>query len=190
MDNDSDTHPLSIDSSPDNSTSAGDGDLTPTHTTTSDDPFTLPDYHSVFQNLKETVPWPGNTYIIRDPDSRRQITLVRGELRLEFHTGEQGGYHWVCVEKDGWLGFYDPVHFMHMGRDNRGGYIAQVKHHRAYEYFNVRRHPNGGYILLTQSWSKLFKMGIAKPGHRLVETEGEGTAWEFENVSKPEAKVY
>ncbi|KAI2469031.1 hypothetical protein F4781DRAFT_395548 [Annulohypoxylon bovei var. microspora] len=165
------------DSSTKGSTAAG--DLTPTHTSDTED--LLPEYTYGFQSptRKEIVPCAGNTYIIRDPISGRQITLERGELSLKHHTGEQGGFHWVCIENNGWLGFYDPVHGMYMGRDNRGGYIAKVKRHRGHEYFCARRHVDGGYLLLTQHWNLLMKMRIDKDGKTLVETNGEGTAWEF-----------
>ncbi|OTA90878.1 hypothetical protein M434DRAFT_397654 [Hypoxylon sp. CO27-5] len=171
-----DTNPIN----PSATSSTVGGDLTPTHSITTSDP--LIDHRSPSPTRKETVPWPGHTYIIRDPVSGRQITLVRGELSLENHAGDQGGYHWICVEKGGWLGFYDPVHGTYMGRDNRGGYMCKVKHHKGHEYFCARRHPDGGYLLLTQHWDELLKMGIGKDGHKLVETNGEGTAWEFVKV--------
>ncbi|KAI1086724.1 hypothetical protein F5B19DRAFT_478091 [Rostrohypoxylon terebratum] len=143
---------------------------------------TKPYYKRPFYN--DTVPCPGNTYIIRDPISGRQITLERGELVLKHHAGEQGGFHWICIENGGWLGFYDPIHSMYMGRDNKGGYMAKVKNHRGWEHFCARRHPNGGYLLLTQHWDKLMKMEISRNGTKLVETfgEGKGTAWEFVKV--------
>ncbi|KAI0836035.1 hypothetical protein F5Y06DRAFT_275056 [Hypoxylon sp. FL0890] len=169
-----------IDTSTASSTVAG--HLTPTHSMATDDLLT----DNRYPTPKETSPWPGNTYIIRHPVSGRQITLVRGELVLERHTGDQGGYHWICVEKDGWLGFCDPVHSTYMGMDHGGGpgYISKVKHHKSCEFFCTRRHPNGGYIILTQSkdLQKLRKMGTEPDGHKLVQTDGEGTAWEFVKV--------
>ncbi|KAI0886710.1 uncharacterized protein GGS22DRAFT_158523 [Annulohypoxylon maeteangense] len=164
------------------------GDITPTHSVATEDVDSLPDYtHSYLSPppfIKETVPCPGNTYIIRHPVTGRQITLERGELRLKHHTGEQGGYHWVCVEKGGWLGFYDPIHGTYMGRNNKGGYMAKVKHHAGWENFCARRHPDGGYLLLTSHWFCLMKMDVDKSGTKLVETfgEGKGTAWEFVKV--------
>ncbi|KAI1371185.1 hypothetical protein F4677DRAFT_316860 [Hypoxylon crocopeplum] len=159
-------------------------DLTPTHTMATDD---LNDRcsppPSPSPSDKETVPWPGRTFIIKDPISGRQITLVRGELRLEYHTGDQGGYHWICVEKNGWLGFCDPVHNTYMGHDNRCGFIAQFKHHKDHESFCARKHPDGGYLLLTQHRDGLRRMDIGEDGHKLVETKDEGTAWEFVRVS-------
>ncbi|KAI0893038.1 hypothetical protein F4806DRAFT_477995 [Annulohypoxylon nitens] len=142
------------------------------------------DYYSPPPFYKETVPCPDNTYIIRNPISGRQITLEHGELGLKHHTGEQGGYHWKCIENGGWLGFRDPIHGMYMGRDARGGYVARVKKHNAWEHFCARRHPDGGYVLLTRHWDSLMKMDIDKSGTKLIETsgKGKGAAWEFVKV--------
>lgn len=90
------------------------GELTPPHSVSMADDFV--DYlDSPEPDNKTGAPWPGNTYIIRDPDSQRQITLVRGQLRLAPHLGNQGGYHWECIEKDGWLGFRSPSDHLHIG---------------------------------------------------------------------------
>ncbi|KAI1385544.1 uncharacterized protein F4822DRAFT_347062 [Hypoxylon trugodes] len=155
------------------------GDITPTHTTATDE--TLSDRRSPPPPpQKEDVPWPGHTFIIRDPASGRQVTLVRGELRMEEHMGDQGGYHWICVEKNGWLGFCDPVHGTYIGHDSMGSFISQVKHHKTHEYFCARRHPDGGYILSSLTVQGLSKMTIGEDGQKLV--QAEGTAFEFIKV--------
>ncbi|KAI1137690.1 hypothetical protein F5Y05DRAFT_385907 [Hypoxylon sp. FL0543] len=153
------------------------GDLTPTHSII--DP--LAEQRCPTPPI-ETAPWPGNTYIIRHPASGRQITLIRGELSLEYHMGDQGGYHWKCVETDGWLGFCDPVHATYMGSDFRGGIQSKVMHHKSCEHFCARRHPGGGYILLRRDGHALMKMKVGEDGRKLVETKGEGTPWEFVKV--------
>ncbi|KAI0838433.1 hypothetical protein F5Y06DRAFT_268068 [Hypoxylon sp. FL0890] len=154
---------------------------TPTNSDTMADSFET-DRKPADAPQKETVPWPGNTYIIRDPKSGRQITLVDGELRLEYHLGNQGGYHWQCIEKDGWLGFRSPSDNLHIGHDNCGNFIAQKTHHRDWEYFNTRAHPDGGHLLLTRRWNVQRKMTIGPDGQKLMETDGHGTAWQFEKV--------
>ncbi|KAI4861680.1 hypothetical protein F4820DRAFT_432844 [Hypoxylon rubiginosum] len=157
------------------------GDLTPTHSVSMADEFE--DYlDSSLSDDITSAPWPGNTYIIRDPDSRQQVTLVRGQLRLARHLGNQGGYHWECIEKDGWLGFRSPSDHLHIGHDNRRNFIATAKDHRPWEYFNTRAHPKGGHILLVVHGWQQWKMTIAKDGHSLIETLDEGTAWEFKKV--------
>ncbi|KAI1385863.1 uncharacterized protein F4822DRAFT_356346 [Hypoxylon trugodes] len=134
--------------------------------------------------MRETVPWPGQTYIIREPSTRMQITLIDGELRLEDHKGDQGGYHWKCIETNGWLGFYNPSDMLHIGHDNRGNFIARAQQHDSWEYFGTRAHPDGGYLLLMRHGNTLWKMTIGEDGRKLVETneKEKGTAWEFVKV--------
>ncbi|KAI1653480.1 hypothetical protein F4813DRAFT_374420 [Daldinia decipiens] len=71
-------------------------------------------------NPGPTGPWPGRAYKIRDPETERQITLVNGELKLEKDMGNRGGYHWLCIETDGYLGFRNPSNNMHIGHNNWG----------------------------------------------------------------------
>ncbi|KAI1139102.1 hypothetical protein F5Y05DRAFT_380855 [Hypoxylon sp. FL0543] len=146
------------------------------------------DHHKAAHRA-QTVPWPGNTYIIRDPKSRQQITLVDGELRLDVHLGDQGGYHWQCVEKDGWLGFRSPSDSLHIGHDGNGNFIAQKTHHKDWEYFNTRAHPAGGHLLLMRHWSGQWQMAIGPDGQKLIETKEQGTAWEFEKVGTWKARL-
>ncbi|KAI0165359.1 hypothetical protein GGR52DRAFT_105269 [Hypoxylon sp. FL1284] len=152
------------------STASNGSTLTPTHSV------------SMSDGLQEDTPWPGNTYIIRDPDTERQITLLRGELCLAEHQGNQGGYYWKCIEKDGWLGFRSPTDHLHIGHDNRRNFIASAKQHRNWEYFNTRQHPKGGHVLMVVHGWQQTKMAISEDGCRLVETMGDGTAWQFVKV--------
>ncbi|KAI1413305.1 hypothetical protein F5Y13DRAFT_198567 [Hypoxylon sp. FL1857] len=167
-----------------NSTCGGEGSFTPTGSSTMGNDSKHDPNEAVVAAMvwKYTVPWPGNIYIIRDPESHRQITLVDGELRLEPHLGNQGGYHWKCIEKAGYLGFRNPSDNLHIGHDNRGNFIAQKTHHKEWEYFNTRAHPDGGHLLLMAHSDGQRKMTIGPDGQRLVETNGAGTAWEFEKV--------
>ncbi|KAI1770126.1 hypothetical protein F4818DRAFT_434045 [Hypoxylon cercidicola] len=170
--------PASIDLSTDSTTT---GSLTPTHSVSMTDEFD--EYLDSLGLDDKTAPWPGNTYIIRDPDSERQITLVGGQLRLAPHLGNQGGYHWECIESNGWMGFRSPSDHLHIGHDNRRNFIASAKEHRPWEYFNTRAHPKGGHILLVVHGWQQWKMTISEDGSNLIETMDEGTAWEFEKVT-------
>ncbi|KAI1076903.1 hypothetical protein F5B20DRAFT_554196 [Whalleya microplaca] len=156
-------------------------DLTPTHSMTSRDSLNSPQFATSPPHA-ETVPWPGQKFAIRSQTSGRVITLVEGELRMEDNLGEQGGWHWVCVEKNGWLGFRSPVSGTYMGHNGRGGFVAAVKHHKSYEYFCTRRHPDGGYLLLMKHGDDLWKMDVGEEGHDLIETKGDGTVWDFVKV--------
>lgn len=130
----------------------------------------------------ETPPYAGSTYAIRDRKSGRLITLLNGSLQLENCTGEQGGWHWKCEEKQGWLGFRNPVSGTYMGHDTLGSFLAVVNHHKTHEYFCARRHPEGGYLLLMRQGDELRKMAIGEDGHALVMTTGEGARWDFEKI--------
>ncbi|RYO84891.1 hypothetical protein DL764_009257 [Monosporascus ibericus] len=90
-----------------------DGDATPTHTALSDDESggLDPGFSKSFTAAApETVPWPGNTFVIRERASGRAIMLVHGELRLSsWDCAGDRGAHWICEDKNGWLGFRNPV---------------------------------------------------------------------------------
>lgn len=131
----------------------------------------------------ETPPYAGNTYAIRELKSGRLVTLINGNLRLENCTGEQGGWHWHCEEKQGWLGFRSPVSGTYMGHDTEGNFWANYGHHLGHEYFCARRHPNGGYVLLMRQEDELRKMTVDDSSCKLVMTTGEGTLWDFEKVN-------
>ncbi len=92
--------------------STGWGLPTPSHSVVSDDADDLkqgrkPDY---CVSSAETVPLPGNTYIIRARDSGRAITIVNNELLLmEWDSVADKSSHWECEERGGWLSFKNPV---------------------------------------------------------------------------------
>ncbi|RYP40508.1 hypothetical protein DL767_001637 [Monosporascus sp. MG133] len=160
-----------------------DGIATPTHTALSDDEYMGLDPRfskASTSATPETVPWPGNKFVIRERASGRAIALVDGELRLSWWdcAGDRGA-HWICEDKNGWLGFRNPVSNTYMGKDNRGNFYAKANQHRAWEYFCAMRHPEGGYILLMRHWDELLKMAVGEDGCKLVTTKGEGTVWEF-----------
>lgn len=98
----------------------------------------------------DAVPWPGRMYKIKHGTSRRLITLEEGELRLQLPEAARPGigWHWVCVEYNGWLGFRSPVSATYIGQDRLEGIWCQVQHHKWKEFFCVRRHPEGGYLIL------------------------------------------
>ncbi|KAI1394472.1 uncharacterized protein F4822DRAFT_48506 [Hypoxylon trugodes] len=173
-------HYLEIDNS-----SLASGITTPTRTMTIDDPT---DARSSCEaqkyNVIEPAPYPGQTFIIREHNGNRLITLVEGEVRARENIGEQGGWHWVCVEQRGWLGFRNPVSSTYLGHDTQGAFWAKYKHHIIHESFCARRHPNGGYVLLMRHDDELQKMAIGDDGCTLVETTGDGTPWDFIRVWK------
>ncbi|KAK6591851.1 hypothetical protein H4I96_12128 [Botrytis cinerea] len=151
---------------------------TPTHSSLHDD---------FCRAIDNAVPEPGEIFIIREGDHGRMITLKDGKLRLDSDVSQMGGCHWICVEKDGWLGFRNCISGTYIGHDGSGNFYAQATLHKNWESFCVRKHPNGGYLLLTRHWSKLWKMDIKKSSDgldELIETETGGTTWEFAKVMR------
>ncbi|KAK3295391.1 uncharacterized protein B0H64DRAFT_145201 [Chaetomium fimeti] len=134
--------------------------------------------------IRDAVPWAGKTFIIVDKASGRVISHTNGELRLEDNTGRRGCWHWLCVEKDGWFGFCNTASGRYLGINVWGTLQAEVKHHKGWEFFCPRRHPDGGYILLaTQNHWKLLKVGLNKDGDGLVANgDHDGIVWEFVQV--------
>lgn len=148
---------------------------TPTYTTVTDDLWDhVPDC--------DAVPWAGETFIIRNRVHGQIITLKDGNLRLEANVSGIGGSHWVCVETDGWLGFRNCVSGTYIGHNGHRSFHAKATLHKNFEFFCAKRHPDGGYLLLTIHGSIFWKMDIGEDGNELVETGNEGTVWEFIKV--------
>lgn len=103
-------------------TSTTRGDATPTHTAVSDEPVNFKkDTYSepgappmttatTAPTTAEVVPWPGSTFVIRERSTGRAITLVDNELQMQdWDCAGDRSSHWVCEERQGWLGFRSPV---------------------------------------------------------------------------------
>ncbi|KAI2471094.1 hypothetical protein F4781DRAFT_388065 [Annulohypoxylon bovei var. microspora] len=157
------------------------GTNTPSSTTASMDDTKI-DRYATDQIRKETVPWPGGTYIIREPKSGKQITLINGLVCMAPHLGDQGGYHWLCTSTDGWLGFRSPVSGLHLGHNGESNRLmAIVPHHRDLEYFATRGHPDGGQLLFVKQGDSLWPLSVRSDREIAILSEG-GTVWEFVKV--------
>ena len=136
--------------------------------------------------LSDNIPWPGRTYRIQHRTSGRLITLVEGRLQLQLPetTKGAGGWYWVCVDRNGWLGFRSPVSGTYMGHDKRGRIWAQYSHHESHESFCVRRHPEGGYVILVKHGEgrELWQMALDEESGILVEKKKSDDQWLFELV--------
>lgn len=141
-----------------------------------------------------SVPWPGSTYMIRSRSpgtSGQLITLLKGEVVLA-QLGGRGSTHWDCIEKDGWLGFRNPVSGKLLGHDEPGWLRCIVDQHRDWEYFCVRMKPDGGFVLLLRNGGRaesLWKVGVkAEKGKKAHEgklakiQKGDGIVWDFIKV--------
>ncbi|KAI1193111.1 hypothetical protein F5X97DRAFT_339373 [Nemania serpens] len=148
---------------------------------------TLPPYDITIAS----VPVPKETYMIRNIDTGRAITVEEGHLTLKLPGGTRGGWHWHCVERDGgWLGFREAVSGKYLGRDGMGGFQVKFNHFVDWESFCLRPLEEGGYHLLVleesnnrYSSSYLHRMGISDDGELvMVNTAAEATRWEFVKV--------
>lgn len=151
------------------------GSNTPTHTAITEDFFSPPSSH-------DTVPHAGKTFMIRDRNHGGVITLKEGILQVSPNVPRAGGCHWTCIERDGWFGFRNCVSGQFFGHDNKGKFHCKVQHHRNHEWFCTRAHPEGGHLLLMLHGDKFRQMKIGNDDTELVETDGEGTAWDFIEV--------
>lgn len=130
----------------------------------------------------EAVPAPDETFIIRDPGSGRVICTTGPEVRLADMNPDSQSSHWICFENNGWLGFRNRASGMVLGHNGKGGFHAKVEHHKSHEWFQVRRHPDGGYLLLVRYKDHLRRVAVGGDGEALVEKKDGGVRWEFVKV--------
>ncbi|KAI0404122.1 hypothetical protein F4802DRAFT_265218 [Xylaria palmicola] len=161
---------------------------TPTHTSLNDTPPTPSEKPFTINGGVTSVPENGHTYMIREVDSGRAITLVNGRLTLVLDAGTRGGWHWCCEEhSSGWIGFRDAVSGKYLGHDNKGGYMVRAEKLRAWESFVLRPREKGGYNLFVKDWDTLKPMGVDNidgQTPRLVNAPSleKAARWEFVEV--------
>ncbi|KAI3319884.1 hypothetical protein HD806DRAFT_508192 [Xylariaceae sp. AK1471] len=171
---------------------------TPTHTTTSSffekfhdaaiPPSPMSSSTFTINGGTSSIPEPGGTYMIRDLESGKAITLVNGRLTLVLNAGTRGGWQWHCEEvDDGWVGFRDAVSGKYLGHDNKGGFQVQASKLYSWESFVLRPREAGGCNLWVKYGSKLKAMGIAdkdEPFPTLIQalSAKEAARWEFVKV--------
>lgn len=134
-----------------------------------------------------SVPCPGKIYKIHLKGTDKLITITEGEVVVRSPAEAQpgGGWYWVCVEKGNWLGFRNHVSGCYLGHDGKLGLWAKATQHKAHEYFCVRHHPDGGYVLLVKyPWGEeLRQIGCTLWERKtLVQKEKDGAQWIFEEV--------
>ena len=131
---------------------------------------------------RDAVPCSGDTFMIIDRRDSRALTLVDGKIHLEADISQAGNCYWVCVETNGWLGFYEQELGRYLGHDFWWNFTADALRHEQYQYFETRRHPDGGYLLLAPCLAKLLHVTVARDGKTLTTTESGGVTWEFIKV--------
>ena len=137
----------------------------------------------------DSVPWPGRTYMIRNRASDGVLARENGSLVVKRGMDLTScGWHWACVEnEDGWLGFRETSSGVYLGRDDRGGFKASASEHRTPQLFDLRRHPGGGYQMLSIRWWTRLRMAVDVKSRNLVEISGSGeivetALWDFVDI--------
>ncbi|RYP32019.1 hypothetical protein DL767_005464 [Monosporascus sp. MG133] len=134
----------------------------------------------------EAVPWPGKSYIIQHKASGHAITLVDGKVRLDHLKSECNcAARWICNERNGWLGFRNPVSGTYRPRVASLG-IGASSSRAAIEAADggdicVRKNPDDGYILLVKQRDSLLRIDVNN-GNTLVASERRGAVWVFFEV--------
>jgi hypothetical protein len=144
-----------------------------------------------WNGLSYAVPWPGSLFIIVEKSTGRTIAFRNGKISLEsmsdLHSNIDGPSSdkaklWFCAEKDGHFGFQNQVSGKYLGHDGNYNIVAKVNHLRGYEFVVVRKHPLGGYQLLTTHGSALRVVSVDEEGGGLVAREHGPALWEFYKV--------
>ncbi|KAI0521313.1 hypothetical protein F5B22DRAFT_644038 [Xylaria bambusicola] len=124
--------------------------------TQSTDRSTTQKYRSnYFKDLGE-VPESGGVYMIREIDTKRTITLRQGQVTMTRGTSPQGGWQWICEERqNGYIGFRDIVSGKYLGRGSGGEFHAEAKEMGDKESFVLRPRNAGGHNLMVKRWRGL-----------------------------------
>lgn len=161
-----------------------------------------------------TFPSPGRTYIIREVDNNRVLSLYGGNICLVSSDTLGASIHWECKESRGWLGFKNLASgqlylrlrsvwgrvfsanrflgkFLGFNTDRS---LRVASHHQGWESFCVRTVPQGFVLLMLGDHEKVEPAlwpVVRKEfdnGVQLLEKvkapAGDGIAWEFEEVQR------
>lgn len=123
-------------------------------------------------------------------NSDKVIMIVKGKVVLQPIAEAKlgGGWHWHCIETRNWLRFRNHVSGNYLGCSRSSGPHALASSHMtAEDYFCVRSHPDGGYLLLVncpreQNLPALLQIGYAPGNSSLTGVEKGGAQWVFEEV--------
>jgi hypothetical protein len=141
---------------------------------------------------EETIPWPGPTFLILEKGTSHALSLhPSSDLVVVNHISplqspdarNAGSSHWHCVERNGYFGFRNVRSGMYLGHDNGGRVRATAERLQAWEMFTPRRHPDGGYQLLSPHWADgLWVVGVEAGTGNVVREQRGGAVWEFRVV--------
>ncbi|KAF1968112.1 hypothetical protein BU23DRAFT_370841, partial [Bimuria novae-zelandiae CBS 107.79] len=108
-----------------------------------------------------SIPQPRKSFLIREVQSDRYLTLTSGTVGLHSGGERNPQSHWICHERHGWFGFENDGMGGYLGHDN-WGILRTQPHHSDWENFSVRQMPDGGYVLLMTEWGKLWPVKIKR----------------------------
>lgn len=143
--------------------------------------------HDTWNGRVYSVPWPGNVYRIFEKGTDNVIALNGLSFCcLRDMAEDHRGYDlWLCVEANGYFGFFNPKSGKYLGHNGKkDGIYASAVRFKSWECFTPRSHPDGGYQLLTPYYESTLKMvTVADDGCSLVRRPHGTTLWEFEKVT-------
>lgn len=161
--------------------SSGDGMMTPTSSC----------FETRLDNKhKHVVPRPGRIYRIHLMDTDKVIMVIKGKVELQPIAEAKlgGGWHWHCVEMRNWLRFRNHVSGNTLGCSRFLGPLVQQEYHtEAQDFFCIRHHPDGGYLLLVNcpregKLPELLQVGFEPGNSSLQSVQKGGAQWVFEEV--------
>lgn len=128
---------------------------------------------------RDATPWPKKTFIIRNRDDGRAITLINGRVRLMGMTGHVGCCLWRCDETGIHFAFRSIVSGGFLGCDVYEDVCVAAHIPTTSEQFAAWKHPDGGWELLLMAKNRKVKLGIEKGSQKVVLVEEGETTWEF-----------
>lgn len=133
---------------------------------------------------EEVVPWHGNMYLMLEKGTGKAITRnAEGGLYLTDESSPNPHNRWLCVETNGWFGFYNTAARVYMGHDGKRKIHAWASQHKAWEFFNPRQDPLGGYQLLSPyDRSTVYLVCSVDDEMQVIMTRHGETLWEFVKV--------
>ncbi|KAJ5143209.1 uncharacterized protein N7515_001996 [Penicillium bovifimosum] len=132
-------------------------------------------------------PWPGRTFIIRDPVTKLVLGLEKGILRLVPEDDGQGrSIHWCCVRHPrGLWGLQNNVSGTYVGTwdmHQQKEFVARSTTHNSTESLFVQGHPDGGYIISVVTDKTRVLSMESRQEELLAVTSNTATAWKFVRV--------
>ncbi|KAK8105009.1 hypothetical protein PG999_008368 [Apiospora kogelbergensis] len=133
------------------------------------------------------IPWPGNTYIIINKDTRRPL-YRHHDGGVYFGKPEETStaaarFQWLCVENNNHIGFQNPQSGCYLGHSGKDYAVASACLMKEWEYIIARPHPKGGYQLLSQHWWHTLKLfTVDDEGNGLVRRMHGTTLFEFKKL--------